>query len=134
MIKVVVFRCFAQGSKFGQIPLYSQFSSGWQIWSKYIVVIHTFPLVAKLVKYQFFHIFGQNGKYWLRSHLGFFYYKKVNFTIVSVFLNVTGFSHSTMVNVRLVCRAGNGGRIKAKFTIRPESQFVSQKFIQVLFF
>ena len=34
MIKIVVCHCFAQGSKFGQIPLYSQFGAGWQIWSK----------------------------------------------------------------------------------------------------
>ena len=60
----------------------------------------------------------------LRSHLGFFYYSKVKFTIVSVFFSVSGFSHFTMVNARLVCRVGNGGRIKAKFTIenRPESR------------
>ena len=34
MIKIVVCHCSAQGSKFGQIPLYSQFCSGWQIWTK----------------------------------------------------------------------------------------------------
>ena len=68
--------------------------------------------------------------------MGFFHYSEVNFAIVSVFFNVTSFSHFTMVNVRLVCRVGNGGRIKAKFTIvnRPESQFVNQTFIKTLFF
>ena len=33
MIKIGVCHCFAQGSKY-QIPLYSQFCSGWQIWLK----------------------------------------------------------------------------------------------------
>ena len=57
----------------------------------------------------------------LRSHTlaFFFYYSKVKFTVVSVFFSVTGFSHFTMymVNARLATRVGNGGRIKAKFTI-----------------
>ena len=54
---------------------------------------------------------------WLWSHLGFFYYSKVVFTTVNTFSNVTGFSHFTMVNTDLVCCGGNGGRMKAKFTI-----------------
>ena len=54
---------------------------------------------------------------WLWSHLSFFYYSKVEFTTVNTFSNVTGFSHFTMVNTDLVCCGGNGGRIKAKFTI-----------------
>lgn len=54
---------------------------------------------------------------WLWSHLGFFYYSKVEFTTVNTFSNVTGFSHFTMVNTDLVCCGGNGGRMKAKFTI-----------------
>ena len=53
----------------------------------------------------------------LWSHLGFFYYSKVEFTTVNTFSNVTGFSHFTMVNTDLVCCGGNGGRMKAKFTI-----------------
>ena len=60
---------------------------------------------------------GSKNTRCLRSHLGFFYYSKVKFTIVSVFFSVTGFSHFTKVNARLACRVGNGGRIKAKFTI-----------------
>ena len=55
--------------------------------------------------------------HWLWSHLGFFYYSKVEFTTVNTFSNVTGFSHFTMVNTDLVCCRGNGGRMKAKFTI-----------------
>ena len=47
----------------------------------------------------------------------FFYYSKVEFTTVNTFSNVTGFSHFTMVNTDLVCCGGNGGRMKAKFTI-----------------
>ena len=39
----------------------------------------------------------------------------VELTIVSVVFNVTGFSYFTMVNARH--RIGNGGGIKAKFTI-----------------
>ena len=60
------------------------------------------------------HIIFKNG-----SHLGFFYYSKVEFTtvIINTFSNVTGFSHFTMVNTDLVCCGGNGGRMKAKFTI-----------------
>ena len=58
MIKLVICRCFSQGSKFGQIPLYSR----WQIWSKQWFPI-LFPIVAKLIKYQFFCIFAQDGKY-----------------------------------------------------------------------
>ena len=58
-----------------------------------------------------------NGGHWLWSHLGFFYYSKVEFTTVNTFSNVTGFSHFTMVNTDLVCCGGNGGRMKAKFTI-----------------
>ena len=49
--------------------------------------------------------------------MGFFYYSKVEFTTVNTFSNVTGFSHFTMVNTDLVCCGGNGGRMKAKFTI-----------------
>ena len=49
--------------------------------------------------------------------MGFFYYCKVEFTTVNTFSNVTGFSHFTMVNTDLVCCGGNGGRMKAKFTI-----------------
>ena len=55
--------------------------------------------------------------HWLWSHLGFFYYSKVEFTTVNTFSNVTGFSYFTMVNTDLVCCGGNGGRMKAKFTI-----------------
>ena len=47
----------------------------------------------------------------------FFYYSKVEFTTVNMFSNVTGFSHFTIVNTDLVCCSGNGGRMKAKFTI-----------------
>ena len=60
----------------------------------------------------------RNSKtHWLWSHLGFFYYSKVESTTVNTFSNVTGFSHFTMVNTDLVCCGGNCGRMKAKFTI-----------------
>ena len=49
--------------------------------------------------------------------LGLFYYSKVEFTTVDTFSNVTSFSHFTMLNTDLVCCGGNGGRMKAKFTI-----------------
>ena len=72
----------------------------------------------------------------LSSHLGLFYYSKVKFTVVSVFFSVTGFSHFTMVNARLVCRVGNGGRIKAKFTIvnRPESRLFTTSLSKLCFY
>ena len=49
---------------------------------------------------------------------------------------MTGFSHFTMVNVRLVCGIGNGGRIKAKFTIvnRPESRSFIKVYLNFVFF
>ena len=72
MIKVVVFRCFAQGSKFGQIPLYSQISSGWQIWSKYIVVIHTFPHCSKVGQISVFPYFWSEWQILAEVTLGFF--------------------------------------------------------------
>ena len=71
------------------------------------------------------YVHPKNSKH-LRSHskaimavvtLGLFYYRKVEFTTVYTFSNVTGFSHFTMVNTDLVCCGGNGGRMKAKFTI-----------------
>ena len=49
----------------------------------------------------------------------------VKFTIASVVFNVTDFSYFTMVNARH--RIGNGGGIKAKFTIvrdRPLEKFL----------
>ena len=79
---------------------------------------------------------GSKNTRCLRSHLGFFYYSKVKFTIVSVFFSVTGFSHFTMVNTRLACRVGNGGRIKAKFTIenRPESRSLITSLSKLCFY
>ena len=74
---------------------------------------------------------GSKNTRCLRSHLGFFYYSKVKFTIVSVFFSVTGFSHFTMVNARLACRVGNGGRIKAKFTIENRPERSSVRWLQV---
>ena len=65
----------------------------------------------------FAHFVAVTAWQWLWSHLGFFYYSKVEFTTVSTISNVTGFSHFTMVNTDLVCGGGNGGRMKAKFTI-----------------
>ena len=51
-----------------------------------------------------------------------FYCSKVKSTIVKPICNVTGFFQFTMVNVIVVCRDSNGGRMKAKLTIakRPE--------------
>ena len=83
-----------------------------------------FLKIMKLIKYQIAqkcHNFQQCciwlHYHWLWSHLGFFYHSKVEFTTVNTFSNVTGFSHFTMVNTDLVCCGGNGGRMKAKFTI-----------------
>ena len=67
--------------------------------------------IVLLVFIKFKHFIG------LWSHLGFFDYSKVDFTAVNTFSNVTGFSHFNMVNTDLVCFGGNGGRMKAKFTI-----------------
>ena len=47
----------------------------------------------------------------------FFYHSKVKFTMVNTILCVTAFCHFTIVNVHLVCRDSNGGRMKAKFTV-----------------
>ena len=71
MIKIGVCHCFAQGSKFGQRPLYSQFCSGWQIWSRQLFPI-LFPIVVKLIKYQFFCIFAQDGKCYHNSSFPYF--------------------------------------------------------------
>ena len=71
IIKIVLCHCFAQGSKFGQRPLYSQFCSGWQIWSKQLFPI-LFPVVVKLIKYQFFCIFAQDGKCYHNSSFPYF--------------------------------------------------------------
>ena len=56
--------------------------------------------------------------------------------MVKTFCNVTGFSHFTMVKARLVCRVGNGGRIKAKFTIVTDLNQVrlSQVYLKFVFF
>ena len=43
MIKIVVFHCFAQGSKFGQIPPYSQFAQGGRYHQN-----SSFPYVSQL--------------------------------------------------------------------------------------
>ena len=59
--------------------------------------------------------------YWLWSHLGFFYYSKVEFTTLNTFSNVTGFSHVTVVNTDLVCYGGNGSRMKAKLVNCPKT-------------
>ena len=67
--------------------------------------------IVLLVFIKFEHFIG------LWSHLAFFDYSKVDFTTVNTFSNVTGFSHFNMVNTDLVCCGGNGGRMKAKFTI-----------------
>ena len=42
---------------------------------------------------------------------------KLAYTFRAILVEVTGFSHFTMVNAILVCRVSNGGEIKAKFTI-----------------
>ena len=55
--------------------------------------------------------------------LEFFYYSKRKFTMVNRFCNVTGFSHFTIVNARLVCCvSSNGSRMKVKFTIVKPSE------------
>ena len=78
--------------------------------------------IMKLIKYRvakkrhnFQHCCIWLHDHWLWSHLGFFYYSKVEFTTLNTFSNVTGFSHFTMVNTDLVCCGGNGGRMKARY-------------------
>lgn len=78
-----------------------------------------------------------NEIYWLRSHLGFFYYSKVKFTIVSVFFYVTGFSHFTKVNGSSSLSHWQRRQDKRKVYHSIKSSwiaFVYQKFIKRCFF
>lgn len=49
--------------------------------------------------------------------------------MVNVILSVTPFFNFTMVNVHLVCRDSNGGRMKVKFTMvnPPEKAWFSMR-------
>ena len=62
MIKIVVCHCFAQGSKFGQIPLILNFAQDgrYDQNSSFLIL---FPILAKLIKYHLFCIFVQS---WLK--------------------------------------------------------------------
>jgi len=50
--------------------------------------------------------------------------------MVNTILCVTAFCHFTIVNVHLVCRDSNGGRMKVKFTVvnrhEKECRFLSR--------
>lgn len=73
----------------------------------------------------------------MRSHLGFFYYSKVKFTIVSVFFDVTGFSHFTKVNGSSSLLHWQRRQDKRKVYHSIKSSwiaFVYQKFIKRCFF
>ena len=62
MIKIVVYHSYAQGSKFGQIPLILNFAQDgrYDQNSSFLIL---FPILAKLIKYHLFCIFVQS---WLK--------------------------------------------------------------------
>ena len=71
MIKIVVYHSYAQGSKFGQIPLILNFAQDgrYDQNSSFLIL---FPILAKLIKYHLFCIFVQDGKYCHNSSFPYF--------------------------------------------------------------
>jgi len=65
-----------------------------------------------------------------------FYHSKVKFTMVNTILCVTAFCHFTTVNVHLVCRDSNGGRMKVRFTVvnRPEKAWFIMRLSKLCLF